>query len=68
MSKVSFENKTGYKLKITYDDKIYDLECTQRVLIPIYPDKSKIIKISINEDYYFDKVMFTSFFSLRTDT
>ncbi len=66
MSRVSFENKTGYKLKITYDDKIYDLECTQRVLIPIYPDKSKIIKISINEDYYFDKVMFTSFFSLRT--
>ena len=47
ISRVSFENKTGYKLKITYDDKIYDLESTQRVLIPIYPDKSKIIKISI---------------------
>ncbi len=68
ISKVSFENKTGFKLKITYDDKIYDLECTQKVLIPICPNdnESKIIKISINEDYYFDKVMFTSFFALRT--
>ena len=60
ISRVSFENKTGYKLKITYDDKIYDLECTQRVLIPICPDESKIIKISIDEDYCFDKVMFGS--------
>ena len=66
ISRVSFENKTGYKLKITYDDKIYNLECTQRVLIPVCPDGSKIIKISINEDYYFDKVMFTSFLSPRT--
>ena len=67
-SKISFENKTGYKLKITYDDKIYDLECTQRALIPVCSDGGKILRISIDEDYYFDKFMFTSYLSTMPNT
>ena len=65
MSRVSFENKTGYKLKITYDDKIYDLECTQRVIIPICSDEPQMVKVSIDEDYYFGKIMFSSRMSAR---
>ena len=61
MTKISFENKTGYKLKITYNGESYSLDCTHRVLIPICPDESKSFKVSIDEDYYFNKIMFSSF-------
>ena len=61
ISKISFENKSGYKLKITYDDKTYNLDSTQRVLIPVSPDEEpKMFKVSIDEEYCFDRVMFAS--------
>ena len=60
ISRVSFENRTGYKLKITYDEKAYILECTERVFIPINPSESKLVKISIDETCFFDKIMFAS--------
>ena len=59
-SRISFENQTGYKLKIEYDGEIYNLECTQRVLIPLNPYESKQFRVSIDEEYYFNKIMFTS--------
>ena len=59
-SRISFENQTGYKLKIEYDGEIYNLECTQRVLIPLNPYESKQFRVSIDEEYYFNKTMFTS--------
>lgn len=60
ISKVSFENKTGYTLKIVYDRKFYKLECGKQILIPISSCESKLIKVSIDEEYCFDKVMFGS--------
>lgn len=60
MSKVSFENRSGYRLKISYGDEIFNLECTHRVIIPICSDAGKILKISIDEEYCFDRVMFGS--------
>lgn len=59
-SRISFENKTGYKLKIEYDGEIYNLECTQRVLIPLNEYESKQFRISIDEEYYFNRFMFGS--------
>ena len=59
-SRISFENKTGYKLKIEYDGEIYNLECTQRVLIPLNEYESKQFRVSIDEEYYFNNFMFGS--------
>lgn len=60
MTKISLENKSGYRLKITYGNEIYRLECLQRVLIPLSEGEPKQFRISIDEEYYFDKVMFSS--------
>lgn len=60
MTKISLENKSGYRLKITYGDEIYTLECLQRVLIPLREDEPKQFRVSIDEEYYFNKVMFSS--------
>lgn len=59
MTKISFENKSGYRLKITYGDESYTLECLQRVLIPL-SEKEQQFRVSIDEEYYFNKVMFSS--------
>ena len=60
MQKVSIENKSGYRLKITYGDESYVLECLQRVLIPLSEGEPKQFRVYIDEDYYFNKVMFSS--------
>ena len=60
MQKVSLENKSGYRLKITHGEESYILECLQRVLIPLSEGEPKQFRVSIDEEYYFNKVMFSS--------
>lgn len=61
MTKISFENKSGYRLKITYGDESYILECLQRIIIPLSEGEPEQFRVSVDEEYCFNKVMFSSF-------
>ncbi len=56
MSKVSFENKTGYILKITHGEDEYKVLCGERIFINTNSESPKMIRVSMDVEN-FDKVM-----------
>ena len=64
--KVAFENKTSFRLKITYGEQVYNLKCGERIFVAIDSyGADDLLKVSIDEPFNFDRIMFGSTKSVR---